>query len=149
MSTIGHPLSDPSNLLTPFFLASEDPFQDAQRAHRVSATARPRVCPPWMRSPPCTSPLQDAAPPYFFFHPGSDGRRLRSWVAASAAQEPRMSCGGRRPSNIFRLSAICQGIAARVAARQASSEKAKQHADARAPLAVFAWRLAEQVAGAG
>lgn len=44
----------------------------------------------------------------------------------------------------FRLSAICQGIAARAAARQASSAKAKQHAIARAPLAEFAWVLVQE-----
>lgn len=39
----------------------------------------------------------------------------------------------------FRLAAICQGIAARLARGQASSEKARQHVAAMNPLAEFAW----------
>ena len=51
--------------------------------------------------------------------------------------------------NIFKLAAVCQGIAARYARRQASSEKAKQHAITRFPLAEFAWSLAQEAGGKG
>ena len=45
--------------------------------------------------------------------------------------------------NIFRLAAVCQGIAARYAVRQASSAQAKSHAEARMPLGQVAWLLAQ------
>jgi hypothetical protein len=45
---------------------------------------------------------------------------------------------------MFRLAAVAQGIAARVAARQASSAQAKEYAGSRSALAEMAWRLVEE-----
>ena len=44
----------------------------------------------------------------------------------------------------FRLSAICQGIAARAAVRQATSAKAQEHGNARGPVAELAWTLIQE-----
>lgn len=46
--------------------------------------------------------------------------------------------------SIWKLAGVCQGIAARYAQRQASSEKARQHAETRGSLAKFAWQLAKE-----
>lgn len=45
---------------------------------------------------------------------------------------------------MIRLGAISQGIAARVAQRQASSAVAKKHAVARWPITEFAWILVKE-----
>lgn len=44
----------------------------------------------------------------------------------------------------FRLSAICQGIAARAAVRQASSANAQMLGNARGPVAELAWTLVQE-----
>lgn len=49
--------------------------------------------------------------------------------------------------SIWKLAAVCQGIAARYAVRQASSEKAKHHAVTRGPMADFAWQLVKESQG--
>ena len=43
--------------------------------------------------------------------------------------------------SVFRLAAVCQGIAARVATRQASSAEARRYAAVMAPLADVAWDM--------
>ncbi|KAK3394029.1 kinase-like domain-containing protein [Podospora didyma] len=132
MSTIGHPLSDLSNLLTPYFTASLDPSKSVNvhpgflpRATRGLPTPEEittlyfSVVDP--RSPAAKSSLELSLP-----GGGPDRKRELQWAQAF---------------NIFRLAAICQGIAARQAGRQASSEKARRYGDARTPLADFAWEL--------
>ncbi|KAJ9137909.1 Acyl-CoA dehydrogenase family member 11 [Pleurostoma richardsiae] len=134
MSTIGHPLSDLANFLTPFFTA---------RLHSSSAA-------------PTTNPSAIVPTSHPGFLPGATpGLPTVSEIASLYAAEAGLGSGGgaggwphmeaelrwTQAFNILRLAAICQGIAARVAARQASSAAAKRYADARAPLAEFAWVL--------
>ena len=45
--------------------------------------------------------------------------------------------------NIFKGSIIMQGIAARYAVRQASSERAQDYGNAMKPYGMFAWSLVE------
>ncbi|KAI1660821.1 acyl-CoA dehydrogenase family member 11 [Daldinia decipiens] len=134
MSTIGHPLSDLANLLNPFYL--------------VSLSQLPSFAP--------SSPSKDGVPSQTEaiaaitnagFLPGATPglptpATVLSWYAAAAGWDPRpdevaWACA----FSVFRLAAICQGIAARVATRQASSADARRHAAALRPLGEFAWEL--------
>ena len=115
MSTVGHPLSDVCNFMTNF------------------STAKVKGAAPYDvsgflpgRTPGLPQPDQIVA-----------------WYAEGAGWDPRPDLAWGMAFNIFRLSAVCQGIAARYAVRQASSEKAKHHAVTRVPMAEFAWSLAQ------
>jgi hypothetical protein len=66
-----------------------------------------------------------------------------------SAEERERELQWAQAFNIFRQAAICQGIAARVAARQASSEAASRYAKARGALAEYAWELVRGVSGKG
>ncbi|EEY19786.1 acyl-CoA dehydrogenase family member 11 [Verticillium alfalfae VaMs.102] len=72
-----------------------------------------------------------------------DATQVVRWYADVSGYDPAAEFGWGMAFNVFRLSAVCQGIAARYARRQASSEKAKQYSETRAPLAEFAWELVE------
>lgn len=121
MSTIGHPLSDVTNFLTQFYLAKTP---DAASQTSVSGFLPGRT--PGMPQPP----------------------QILEWYTSAAGYDPRAELNWGMAFNIFKLAGVCQGIAARYALRQASSEKAKVHAQTRIPLAEFAWNLA-QVASKG
>ncbi|KXX75374.1 Acyl-CoA dehydrogenase family member 10 [Madurella mycetomatis] len=145
MSTIGHPLSDISNLLTPYFTARLDP--------RRSVNVHPGFLPRATRGLPTPDEITTLyfsvvdAPPSF---PGSSSLELslaRSSSRPSADRKRELQWA--QAFNIFRLSAICQGIAARQAGRQASSEQARRYGDARGPLAEFAWLLVQSARGGG
>jgi aminoglycoside phosphotransferase (APT) family kinase protein len=115
MSTVGHPLSDLANIMHPFYTAS--------MASKYSSS--------------------DA------FVPGTtpglpDPETIMGWYRETAGWDPRPEINWAMSFSVFRLSAITQGIAARVATRQASSEQAKAHAEALGPLAEFAWDLVEK-----
>ncbi|KAM0329828.1 hypothetical protein ACHAQA_003992 [Verticillium albo-atrum] len=111
MSTVGHPLSDLCNFSTPFFTAP----RKGVNAHSGFL-------------PGATPGLPDAA-------------RVVRWYTEVSGYDPAAELSWGMAFNIFRLSAVCQGIAARYAQRQASSEQAKQYAQTRGPLAEFAWDL--------
>ena len=147
MSTIGHPLSDLSNLLTPYFTASLDPSQ--------AVNVHPGFLPRATRG----LPTPDDITRLYFSVAGSTPEiasslelsslnRLRRPTAAQE-QERRRELQWAQAFNMFRLSAICQGIAARQAGRQASSEQARRYGDARNHLAGFAWELLQAVQPAG
>lgn len=128
MSTIGHPLSDLANLMTPFYTAPLDPTKvQAHKGFLPGAT-------PGLPNPDEIASLyfsiEGTAPP-----------------STPAAREHVLQWA--QAFNIFRQAAICQGIAARQAARQASSEVARRYADAREPLADFAWELVVAAGGSG
>ncbi|KAI0125740.1 phosphotransferase enzyme family protein [Xylariales sp. AK1849] len=115
MSTVGHPLSDLANLMHPFYTASMEDEYSSSAAFKPGAT------------------------------PGlPDPETLMGWYRETAGWDPRPEINWAMAFSVFRLSAICQGIAARVAVRQASSEQAKKHAEALGPLAEFAWELVEK-----
>ncbi|KAI0900002.1 phosphotransferase enzyme family protein [Annulohypoxylon nitens] len=121
MSTIGHPLSDLANLLHPFVSASMSSSTD--KAAAASAVSHPGFLP--NATPGLPTPTQ-----------------IISWYAEAAgwtpsAEDVAWACA----FSVFRLAAICQGIAARVARRQASSAEAQKHAAAMPLLGEFAWEL--------
>ena len=145
MSTIGHPLSDISNFLTPYFTAKLDPA----RAVNVHPGFLPRAT--------RGLPTPDEITSLYFSIADAPARNPSSSLELTLSQhsaraDPRdraRELQWAQAFNIFRLSAVCQGIAARVAARQATSEQARRYGDGRASLADFAWELVQGVKAAG
>lgn len=118
MSTVGHPLSDLSNLMNPFYSV----HMKGDVKHSSSDAFLPG------NTPGLPTP-----------------EMVMKWYADTAGWDPRPDINWGMAFSLFRLSAICQGIAARVATRQASSEQAKKHAESLGPLAEFAWELVGKV----
>lgn len=134
MSTIGHPLSDLSNLITPYFTARLDP--------RKSISVHPGFLPRATRGLPTPEEITQL---YFSVTDPGAKSTLELSLGQDQQDQRRRELQWAQAFNIFRLAAICQGIAARQAGRQASSEKARRHGDARGPLAEFAWELVQAV----
>ncbi len=109
MSTIGHPLSDLVNLVTPYFLLNQN-----------HVTHLPAF------QPSATEGLPDID-------------QLINWYAEVAGWNPKPDLTWGISFGFFRATCIFQGIAARWAVRQASSAKAKQNAEARHAMGQVAW----------
>lgn len=120
MSTVGHPLSDVCNFMTNFYTAQHEGASPYSAEGFLPG-----------RTPGLPQPEQ-----------------ILAWYTETSGYDPRSEVPWGMAFNIWRLAGVCQGIAARYAVRQASSEKAKHHAVTRGPMAEFAWVLAEK-AGAG
>lgn len=116
MATVGHPLSDLCNLLTLFYTA------------RDPATGR--------HAKPGFLPGQTPGLP--------TADEVVAWYAQASGYDARADLAWGMAFSIFKLAAVCQGIAARYAARQASSEQARQYAATREPLAELAWKLVRE-----
>ena len=120
MSTIGHPLSDLSNLLSPYTFAVNPPI----------------------------SALSARTNPAFFPSSQTPGLPSRShciqWYAEVAGWDPTPEVDWGDTFATFRNGVIMQGIAARYALRQASSEKAKEIGDLMGPYGEFSWGLIER-----
>jgi len=121
MSTIGHPLSDLVNLLTPFTTASSP---KAISIGRGSTAFQPGATPGLPTKPQCMAWYREVA----------------GWDPA-----PEMTWGDA--FGIYRGSIIMQGIAARYALRQASSAKAKEYAVQMKPFAEVGWHLVQECKG--
>ncbi|KAI1429017.1 phosphotransferase enzyme family protein [Xylaria sp. FL1777] len=116
MSTVGHPLSDLANLLTPFYT------REATVSYNRNAEAfRPGATP--------GLPIPDV---------------ILTWYKEAAGWDPRPEMHWALAFGVFRSSAICQGIAARYAARQASSTEAQAYGQAFRPFGEIAWSLVEK-----
>ncbi|KAK3695315.1 kinase-like domain-containing protein [Podospora appendiculata] len=138
MSTIGHPLSDLSNLLTPYFTARLDPSK--------AVNVHPGFLPRATRGLP--TPDEITRLYYSVVDPQTKSAlelSLHNSQKSADDQERKRELQWAMSFSMFRLAAICQGIAARQAGRQASSEKARRYGEARAPLARFAWELVQAV----
>lgn len=122
MSTIGHPLSDLSNLFHPFTFAAAR----SSTFTYISGT-----------------PLESFAPGNKTAGLPSHAQ-LMQWYAESAGWDPAPESKWGDAFGVFRNSVIMQGIAARYALRQASSAKAKDHATKMGPFGEFAWGLIKQ-----
>jgi len=109
MSTIGHPLSDLINLTTPYYLINQ---------------TRIRNLPAFQEGATPGLPTQ---------------KDLIKWYAEVAGWDPSPDLTWGIAFGFFRATCIYQGIAARWAVRQASSAKARDHAQARHPMAQLAW----------
>ncbi|KAI1324980.1 phosphotransferase enzyme family protein [Xylariaceae sp. FL0255] len=153
MSTIGHPLSDIANILNPFYLAEmltvpkyAKVFTNANDGKHTSSTAaHPGFVPGATPGLPDVSTILG-----WYVAASSDGNNgvgsTGAIVKGSGGKvwDPTPEMGWAIAFSVWRQACITQGIAARVAQRQASSEAAVQHANARTPLAKFAWELVER-----
>ncbi|KAH6854604.1 kinase-like domain-containing protein, partial [Chaetomium sp. MPI-CAGE-AT-0009] len=165
MSTIGHPLSDISNLLTPYFTARLDPRRSVNvhpgflpRATRglpdpdeITTLYFSVAAAPSPSNPTPSSSLELTLHHHHNSHHHHHHHRHGGGSSGHhAAENPdkRRELQWAQAFNIFRLAAICQGIAARQAGRQASSEQARRYGAARAPLAEFAWELVQSARSA-
>ncbi|KAI9720443.1 MAG: hypothetical protein M1812_002949 [Candelaria pacifica] len=116
MSTVGHPLSDLANLLSPYVLASEGNTFRHQPAFHPSTT------------------------------PGLPTReQCIGWYREIAGWDPQPEMTWGDAFGTFRNSVIMQGIAARYARRQASSARAKEYAEQMCPSGEFTWSLVEKL----
>ncbi|KIW07574.1 uncharacterized protein PV09_01529 [Verruconis gallopava] len=114
MATIGHPLSDLANLLNPWTMA-EIPL--ARKAGRVNNSF--------------VNPLPGL--------PTKD--QCLDWYQAAAGWDPRPEIKWADAFGVYRACIIMQGIAARYAARQASSARASEYGAQMKPFAEVAWLL--------
>jgi aminoglycoside phosphotransferase (APT) family kinase protein len=119
MSTIGHPLSDLSNLLTPYTFAASPPSSSSP----LSSRTNPAFYPP---KAPLGLPSREEC--------------IR-WYSQAAGWDPSVEMAWGDAFGVFRNSVIMQGIAARFALRQASSARAKEYAVQMGPFGEFAWGL--------
>ncbi|KAH7066141.1 kinase-like domain-containing protein [Paraphoma chrysanthemicola] len=114
MSTIGHPLSDVSNLIVPYTITS---FSTQRR-----------------NSHPAFAPEANT--------PGLPSRdEAIAWYAEVASWHPAPELAWGTAFAMFRDSIIFQGIASRYAVRQASSEEAKKVGEEMGPAADICWEL--------
>ena len=121
MSTIGHPLADLCNLTEPWVITNNTP-------------SWPRIH------------ADEAFLPNNNDYPGLPTREeCISWYEEVAGfQIPAKELAWASSFGLFRDSIIFQGIAARYALRQASSEKAMAYGREMAPFAEMAWKLVLQ-----
>lgn len=120
MSTIGHPLSDLSNLLTPYRLAVNPP----------SSAMTVRTNPTFSLS------AQTAGLP--------SHSQCVKWYTEIAGWDPTSELDWGDIFASFRNGVIMQGIAARYARRQASSAQAKEIGGLMGPYGEFSWGLMER-----
>ncbi|CAI6334845.1 unnamed protein product [Periconia digitata] len=119
MSTIGHPLSDLSNLIVPWTISA------------FSTTIRN------------SSPYFAPAPSHFA--PGLPTRQqIIQWYAEVAGWDPTPEISWSTAFAMFRDAIIFQGIASRYAVRQASSLEAKNVGEQRRPMAEICWELVKR-----
>lgn len=109
MSTIGHPLSDLVNLITPYYLKDS-----------------PDIKP----TPGFKEGVTEGLPAE---------HDIVKWYAEVAGWDPSPELPWGVSFSFFRLTCIFQGIAARYALRQASSAKARDNGLARHPMGQLAW----------
>lgn len=114
MSTIGHPLSDLSNLIVPWTITS-------------FSTTRRNSSPPF--APGANTP-------------GLPSRaQVVAWYAEVAGWDPAPELPWSTAFAMWRDSVIFQGIASRYAVRQASSQEAKKVGEEMRPAAEICWEL--------
>lgn len=121
MSTVGHPLSDLSNLLSPYIIALQPPSEAS--ALRTNSAFSPFATTPGLPS----------------------HSECIKWYAEVAGWDPSPETGWGDAFGVFRNSVIMQGIAARYATRQASSARAGEYAAQLKPFGEFAWSLVDRL----
>ena len=128
MSTIGHPLADVTNLLMPFVTANNKLSRQLKGSKGIAQV-------------------------YNAFVPGAlEGlptkEQCLAWYAETAGFDLSAAMSWGEAFSVFKGSVIMQGIAARYAVRQASSERAGEYGAALGPMAWVAWDLVQQAQGA-
>jgi len=121
MATIGHPLSDLSNLLSPFTLASMP------------------------QKPGLGTRINTAFIPNATSHPGLPTKsQCVKWYSAVAGYDPTPDLTWSDAFGTYRGAIIIQGIAARHAMGVASSAKAQEYAIQLKPYSEIAWSLVQR-----
>lgn len=125
--TVGHPLSDLSNLLEPWTISNAT--SEWPRVHADRAFVHPS------RSDSKNSEF-----------PGLPTREevIKLYCETSGMQIPEKELIWAASFQLFRDCVIFQGIAARYAARQASSERAMTYGAEMKPFAHMAWKTVEE-----
>nr|POF16770.1 putative acyl-coa dehydrogenase ibr3 [Quercus suber] len=119
MATIGHPWSDVTNLLMPYTTAGS---KRAQAAGRANPAFLPGATPGLPSMADCTA-----------------------WYAEVAGTPiPAPELKWAEAFAMYRGAIIMQGIAARYAVRQASSEKARDYGDQMGPFGELCWDLVQE-----
>ncbi|KAF2790602.1 APH-domain-containing protein [Melanomma pulvis-pyrius CBS 109.77] len=126
MSTIGHPLSDLSNLIVPWTISA---FSLERRNSHPSFTRFPHP-----------SHLAPGLP---------TSTQCISWYREVAGWDPAPELGWSTAFAMWRDSIIFQGIASRYAVRQASSLEAKKVGEEMVPAAEICWELVRRVREGG
>lgn len=116
MSTIGHPLSDISNLTSPWMFAESQLLGGTATAAFRENTRLEGI-------------------------PSLE--KLLEWYAEVAGWDPRPEIKWGQAFGGFRNTVIMQGIKARMYLRQATSTEAKGHADRVDPFAENTWNLVQ------
>jgi aminoglycoside phosphotransferase (APT) family kinase protein len=114
MSTIGHPLSDLINLITPYLLTDANGVRQSLQFQEGTTPGLPTQ------------------------------QELIRWYTEVSGYDPRADLVWGSAFGFFRATCIYQGIAARYAVRQASSAKAKDNAERRHYFAQLAWNHFQQ-----
>jgi aminoglycoside phosphotransferase (APT) family kinase protein len=137
MSTIGHPLSDLSNLFAPYvFASSPSTTSSAGGGYNTLAAFSPHSL-----YHPSSHPHPN---PYPYL--GMPTRQqATAWYAAVSGWDPAPEASWGDAFAVFRNSVIMQGIAARYALRNASSAEAKKHGEKMPVFGEFAWKLVGKV----
>jgi aminoglycoside phosphotransferase (APT) family kinase protein len=126
MSTIGHPLSDLSNLIVPWTISA---FSLERR-----------------NSHPAFAPASSASFSVTQLAPGLPTREeCIQWYKEVAGWDPAPELGWSTAFAMWRDSIIFQGIASRYAVRQASSLEAKKVGMEMRPAAEICWELVRRV----
>lgn len=126
MSTIGHPLTDLANLLTPYTTSRNETARMLMSAQAGAGSSKPAFLP--------------GATPGLPSH-----EQCLQWYAETTGwgfSDAETAWG--EAFNVFRGAIIMQGIAARYAVRQVSSERASEYGTAMSPFAEVAWSLVEE-----
>jgi aminoglycoside phosphotransferase (APT) family kinase protein len=115
MSTIGHPLSDLCGLLAPYFGTASARYA---QSHAEFVPGEGTGLPSW--------------------------DQCMRWYSEITEWDPRPDMDWAIAFSTFRASVLCQGIAMRVAQRQATSEQARAYGESFVPLGELAWQLVQE-----
>lgn len=130
MSTIGHPLADITNLLTPYITANNKLAQQM----REDSTAKTATAGPGAANTAFIPGETDGLP---------SKEQCLKWYSELAGWDPSSEMTWGEAFNVFKGAVIMQGIAARHAVRQASSERASEYGAAMGPMAAVAYDLVQ------
>jgi aminoglycoside phosphotransferase (APT) family kinase protein len=126
MSTIGHPLADLCNLLTPYTTSSSklamDTLSQQGGAGAASSSFQPGITPGLPTRSQCVE-----------------------WYGEVSGWTPsKMDLAWGDAFSLYKLCVIIQGIAARYASRNASSAKAKEQGEKMGPMGEVTWELVQR-----
>ena len=139
MSTLGHPLSDLSNLFGPYTLANAA-FPSLPTTSSDESTSSALKTYEGRINPAFTSTSSTPGLP-------TQSQLLQWYSEAAGWNVTTREIAWGEAFGVFRNSVIMQGIAARFARRQACSERAKEYGEMMMPFGEVCWGLCEALIG--